>query len=357
MAPKVTKEGLDAAISAGERQKREESAKDRLLKVARKENARLEAQVDLLTLLDGIEVTPAEWAQPKRSGTSDHHAIANLLLSDLHFDEIVDPSAMRGMNAYNREIALKRLERLGDKTVLLARDYISGVKYDGLFLWVNGDIVSGNIHDELRRTNAGADVIDTVDYWADPLAGLMLHLADFFGNVHVISTVGNHARNSEKPMAKGAVKSSFDWLTMRIIWRALRNDSRFTWNIPESPDVFESVYSTRYLCQHGDAFKGGDQIAGPIRPVLFGDMRSLVREVDAPDGQAYDRFLVSHFHQYNVLGRGTINGSVVGYNEYAKDKLKARWEPPQQALWIDTPENGPTMHLPVLCSDRKAEGW
>lgn len=356
MPPKVTKEGLDAAISAEERERREESANRRLLKAAQKQIAQLEAKVDLLTAIDGIEVAPAEWAQPKPS-RDGYRAIANLLLSDLHLDEIVDPAQMRGMNAYNREIADMRLKRLGARTIKIARDFISGVTYDGLFLWVNGDVVSGNIHEELERTNAGRGITDTIDYWVDPLAGLLDQLADFFGKVHVVSTVGNHGRSYKKPPAKDAVRSSFDWLTMRCIYRELRNDDRFTWNIPESKDVFETVYSTKFLAQHGDDFKGGDQIAGAIRPVLFGDFRSLRLEIGAPTGQPYDKLIVSHFHQYNALSRAIINGSIVGYNEYAKDKLRAPWEPAQQAFWLVTPENGPMHNTPIIVQDRKREGW
>jgi DNA-binding response OmpR family regulator len=53
----------------------------------------------------------------------------------------------------NRDIAEIRLARLAENTVRMARDYISGITYDGIFVWVNGDIVSGNIHDELTATN------------------------------------------------------------------------------------------------------------------------------------------------------------------------------------------------------------
>lgn len=355
MSP-LTDDALNAKVGDQERQRREESYTRTLLRRAHADIAKLEAKVDLLTSIDAIQVTPAEWAQPRKR-IRDGRAIANLLLSDLHLDEVVDPGAMRGMNAYNREIAAVRLKLLGDRTIKMARDYLAGVTYDGLYVWANGDMISGNIHDELERTNDGRGVAESIDYWCDPIAGLLDQLADHFGKVHVVSTVGNHGRSYKKPPMKDSVKSSFDWLLMRNIWRELRSDKRFTWNIPESKDVLETVYTTRYLVQHGDDFKGGDQIAGAIRPVLMGDFRSMSREVAAPLGQPYDRLLVSHFHQYNPLPRALINGSVVGYDEYAKDKLRARYEDPIQAFWLTTPERGSTINLPVFCGDRKREGW
>lgn len=352
--PKVSHDALTASISAEERSQREESATRRLLKQARAHADELEAKVDLLTALDAVTVSPPEWAQPGPPATRQR-GIANLLLSDLHLDEVVNPAEMRHKNAYNREIALQRLRRVGANTVKMARDYISGVSYDGLYLWCNGDFLAGNIHDELRRTNDAVDVVDSTDYWVDPLAALFCQLADHFERVHVVASGGgNHGRNDKKPPAKGAVRSNFDWLLTRIIYRELKGDSRFTWNIAEALDVREVQYDHRVLMQHGDDFKGGDQIAGAVRPVMMGDYRTLTMEV--VDGEPYDQMLVGHFHQYHSLPRAIINGSLVGFDEYAK-RHKFRPEPPKQAFWVTTPEHGPSFHLPILPMDRDAEGW
>ena len=63
---------------------------------------------DLLTALDGVTAKPPKWL--RKSGRSKAHTgIANLLLSDLHLDEVVSPAQMGGVNAYNRDIALLRL--------------------------------------------------------------------------------------------------------------------------------------------------------------------------------------------------------------------------------------------------------
>ncbi len=351
--PRLTHEALEQSMSDAERAEREESSVRRLLKAERAKVFELDRKVDLLTALDGVAVTVPEWAQPG-APRSRQCGIANLLLSDLHLDEVVNASEMRGKNAYSREIALQRLRRLGTNTVKMARDYISGVSYDGLFVWINGDIVSGNIHEELRRTNDSFDVVDTVDFWADPLAALLSQLAEFFGHVHVVTVPGNHGRNDKKPPSKGATRSSFDWLTCRIIHRELQSDERFTWNIPDSLDVREQQYDHRYLMQHGDDFQGGDQIAGAVRPVMMGDYRTLVMEI--VDGEPYDTMLVGHFHSYTTLPRAVINGSLIGYSEWAKRK-KFRPEKPKQAFWVTTPEHGPSFHLPILPMDRDAEKW
>ena len=354
MSPKLTHEGLTATISAAERERREESATRRLLKETQGQVADLERKVDILTGLDSVTVSPAPWAEVGSSG-KDHHGIANLLLSDLHLDEVVDPAEMRGKNGYNREIALGRLQRTSANTVKMARDYVSGVRYDGLTVWVNGDLVNGNIHEKGEGTNDGVDVIDTVDYWVDHVCALLCQQADHFERVHVVASGGgNHGRSQRKPPSKGAVRSNFDWLLMRIVYRELKTDDRFTWNLSEALDVRENQYDHRYFMVHGDDFQGGDQIAGAVRPVMMGDYRTLQMEI--VDGEPYDTMLVGHFHQYTTLPRAVINGSLKGFDEFAKRK-KFRPEAPKQAFWVTTPENGPSFHLPILSLDRDAEGW
>ncbi len=49
-------------------------------------------------------------------------------LTDTHFDEVVRPEEILGLNAYNREIALIRFRKWTEKVITLPRDYFAGVK-------------------------------------------------------------------------------------------------------------------------------------------------------------------------------------------------------------------------------------
>jgi hypothetical protein len=347
--PGLSRESLDAAISAEERERREESATRRQLKRAQALVAELERKVDLLTALDGLEAAPAEWAQPPKT-RREHRTVANLMLSDLHLDEVVKPEQVGFRNAYDRRIAQLRLEATVARTIRMSREFITGLRYDGLYVWWNGDSVSGNIHDELRHTSSGQDVIDTIDYWSDHVAGAFSALADHFGRVRVVVSYGNHGRSTKRPESKDAVRSSYDWLLARIVYRALKADERITWNIPESLMVREQVYGTIYHLEHGDNFQGGDQIAGPVRPVMMGYYRRLAQ------GEPFDVMLTGHFHSYRALPEAVMNGSLVGYSEHSV-RRGYRFEPPKQAFWLTLPEHGPSFHVPILPCDPKLEGW
>ena len=64
----------------------------------------------------------------------------------------------------------------------------------------------------------------------------------------------------------------------------------------------------------------------------------------------YDTMLVGHFHTYLNMGRIIMNGSLIGYNEYA-NQGNFGFEKPRQALWLTHPKHGITYSMPVLLED------
>jgi hypothetical protein len=325
------------------------------LKLATTENAKLKAQLGIIESLEAHRLPPAPQWLPPKAPAKGHRATLCLLLTDTHFDEIVDPDEVGGMNAYNRAIAEIRLEKYFKSVVNMAKNYLSGVKYDGAVMMLGGDIFSGNIHEELQRTNADT-LFGSVLYWLDPLrAGLEL-LAREFGKVHVAGTPGNHGRMSRKPIMKQRAADNLDWLTYRLLAREMKGDDRFTWEIPTSADTNVEIYSERYLLTHGDQFRGGSGIAGALSPMMIGAARKTKRQLWA--GKPYKYMVLGHWHSQMFLpGKGILaGGTVKGYDEYAYIN-NFEPEPPQQPLWIATPEKGISWSSAVFCGDRKAEGW
>ena len=81
---------------------------------------------DRLSALDAVNVETARWSKPRKTKRAKNAATALIMLSDIHFDEIVDPAEVSGMNAYNREIALQRLQRTAEGAVRLGTDRCPG---------------------------------------------------------------------------------------------------------------------------------------------------------------------------------------------------------------------------------------
>lgn len=313
----------------------------------------LEEQVDLLTAIDNVASRAPAWTLKRRTRKAESVGIANLFLSDLHLDEVVDEAQIGGVNKYDRRIAEKRLKRTAEKFATVAHDYLTGITYQGACVWLGGDIFSGNIHEELTRTNE-ASIVASVEHWLDPMLDLLRFTADEFGKVFVPGVVGNHGRLTRKPIAKSRVEDNYDWLFYRLLARSLRDDKRIAFDISASADMTVKQFGTTFLFHHGDGYRGGSGISGPVVPWMLGGARKQRREMAV--GTPFDVQIFGHWHTYATFPGMIANGSMKGYDEYAY-LSSFSYEPPQQAFWVSTPEHQVTFSAPILCSDRKAEGW
>lgn len=308
----------------------------------------LRERVALLERIDSIHADPPEWQ--RRRGGGGHRGIVCFALSDTHLDEVVRPEEVDGLNAYSRAIAEKRLRRAFERSILLARDYVTGVEYDGCVLFLPGDMLSGTINDELRETNEGT-LYEALLYWVDPLAAGIHMLARDFGNLTVACVVGNHGRASQRPRAKRRAQDNADWLLYRLLARECQEAS---WLISDAADLTVPVYGTTYLLTHGDQFRGGSGISALMSPLMLGQHRKTRRAIAA--GRPYDHMVLGHWHTY-FHGLGLIaSGALKGFDEFAYTR-NYTYEPPRLAWWITTPERGATLSAPVEPMDRKSEGW
>ncbi len=332
------------------------------LGVATAENLRLTTEVGALEkVYEGALTLQPEprWLAAPKPGTADHRATLVAFLSDLHAGEVVRPEEMGGYNAYNLKIADLRLKRFFSKTIDLARTYFAGVTYDGIVLALGGDLVSGDIHDELEQTNE-LSVLDTTLWVAPRLVAGIEKLAEEFGAVHVISAPGNHGRDSKKPRHKGRSAHNADTHIARMaamFFAGSNPSSSVTFDIPESFDVPFGVYDWRFNMEHGDNFKfSGTAEIGALGPVKRGTLRKANQHQQ--EGHPFHVNLVGHFHQYvPAPGQGFVmNGSIKGFDEYARGwHLKP--EPAQQALMVISPEHGVTTQAPIILTDRAREKW
>lgn len=306
----------------------------------------------MLKLDQGRPVEPPTWTK-KAPKIGTHVGTPWLLLSDLHLDEVVQPAEMGGVNAYNRKIAELRLQATFENTVDILRSYWSGIAYDGIVVAMAGDNFSGDIHEELTESNEDT-MLGSLLHWSDKLSAGIALLADEFGKVHIPVVVGNHGRRSRKPRAKLRARDNFDWFLGHLLARTFAHDKRVTFDVSESADAFVQSYDQTVCITHGDQASGGAGIGGIWPPIMRLNARKSAQK--AATGTPYDLLCMGHWHQL-VFGKGFIvNGSLKGYDEYAHIN-NFGFEPPQQGLWLMTPEHGATMTAPVLPGNRKKEGW
>lgn len=306
----------------------------------RREVIKLSATVETLQAPGWVLADPKSPSSP---------GVPTLFLSDLHWGEVVAPSQINHVNEFNLKIARERMRTTIDMAVHLLKIISPKMDYPGIVLALGGDMISGNIHDELSATNELNTMPTVVDLYGE-LVGVIEGLAGKFGRVFLPCVTGNHGRDTRKIWGKDRHATSFDWLLYVFLAKHFANDPRITFYIPDGPDAYYRVFSHRYLLTHGDQFRGGDGVIGALGPIIRGDHRKRSRngQID----MAYDTMLIGHWHQLIQLTRLIVNGSMKGYDEYGYSN-NFGFERPQQALWLTHPNHGITFSMPVHCDRQK----
>jgi hypothetical protein len=316
------------------------------LKRATAESADAAAVKQVIGTLDDTltkSAPPAWLAAPLAKPSSP--GVPTLFLSDLHWGEVVHKSQIGGVNSYNLSIARDRMQYTVETAIHLLRILDPAMDYPGIVVPLGGDMISGNIHDELTATNELNTMPTVLDLY-DNLVGAIKLLADTFGNVRLPCVSGNHGRDTKKIWSKDRHHTSFDWLLYQFLAKHFKDDKRISFFIPDGSDALYKVYDTRYNLTHGDQFRGGDSIIGPIGPLTRGNQKKQAR--NQAIGQEFDLMICGHWHQFIHLERLIVNGSLKGYDEYAYQG-NFGFEPPRQGLWITHPRYGITYRMPVLC--------
>lgn len=275
--------------------------------------------------------------------------VPTLFASDWHWGEVVDPEQVGGVNAYNLTIATNRARNLITHTIDLLKNHMVNPSYPGIVFALGGDMFSGDIHEELTETNE-LDIMPTMLDLYGVLVWCIKTLADNFGQVFIPAVTGNHSRNTRKPRMKGRAFTNFDWLLYQFLAKKFEDDKRIQFLIPSGPDALYAIYNHRYLLTHGDQWRGGDGVIGPIGPIFRGDQKKRAR--NAQYGQEYDTLICGHWHTQMQLSRLIVAGSLKGVDEYSFNG-NFSYEIPQQPLWVTHKDRGITFHVPVFVDQKK----
>lgn len=287
--------------------------------------------------------TPA-WLLPKRETKHDMPGVPTVMVSDLHWAEVVDPKQINGVNQYDLSIANERLTRLAERTIRLLGILSPTFNYPGIVVPLGGDMITGNIHEELTATNEVNSMPAILDLFG-ALGAFITTLHNRFGKVFLPCVTGNHGRDTRKIWGKDRHHTSFDWLLYCFLAKHFEGNKDISFFIPDGPDAYYRVYDHRYLLTHGDQFRGGDGMIGALGPILRGDHKKRSR--NSQINMEYDTLLMGHWHQDIFMRRVVVNGALKGYDEYAHSN-NFPFEPPSQQLWLTHPKYRITYRMPVL---------
>lgn len=275
----------------------------------------------------------------------DEHEMM-LLFSDTHAAETVTLESTLGMNEYNWDVMLERMQKM--QRSVFSYQHNRPYPIQTLHVPMLGDMFSGDIHQELRVTNDRTVEEAVVQLSYDTAAWLQGFL-NHFSRIKVYGVPGNHPRRQQKPEAK-LKHNNADWLFYNFLLGLLKEEDQIQFAVDPDTGMFpRSGFAIarpcdrwRMLLMHGDGIRTtmpGVPWGGVVRRI------TTLQQQFAKAKQPLDYVALGHFHTANALeGVGTktfLNGSVKGLDEYSMERF-GEGKDPSQLLLTFHPNNGVT---------------
>lgn len=289
-------------------------------------------RLDVLEGVDRLDPSPPKWATPRRPKSDA--AIVVAMLSDTHWDIIVRPEDVAGVNEYDRTIATARTRAWAEKLAQLP-DVGPAADVQGLTLLWGGDMMNGPI-DQAHMVDAEDTTLGTLLYWSEQAAAAITLLADAYDRVHIPVVVGNHGRQTLKVRTNLKARDNLDWHLAHLVRRQLVGDKRVTWQIDEAADAEFTVFDRQHVLTHGDQARGGGGIGGIWPPLMRLTARKQQRQAGL--GRPFETLWMGHWHTA-TFGAGDqfcVNGSLIGPDSYSVG-LNLPLNPPEQIATFVTP--------------------
>ena len=258
-------------------------------------------------------------------------------LTDTHVGDRVLIEEMNGLNEYNIDIFGRRLHGWVGQIVDLVTLRRNFAEVPDLVVPMLGDMISGDIHDELARTNID-NCMNQMIRGAYMISQALMELAASFETVHVPAVVGNHGRMTNRVPAKDR---NMDWDYMLYQWVAAfcKAQKNISFHIPKSPFTVFDAAGHNILIMHGDSVPGGGSSASltnvvhRLRTALqYKETAAVEVPLDIVDSR-FEAVMMGHYHRVDEMDVGTgqvfICGTMKGGDEYALNRLHLMTEAKQ----------------------------
>jgi len=264
-----------------------------------------------------IKVHPAH--KSKKSNKRKSRTIV-AEISDTHFGANIEATEMNNINAFNWVVAARRMALLAEQIVSYKPQHREDTK---LVLAINGDIIAGMIHDQewfadlLAKQTAGTLKI---------FIQFISYVAQFFDEVEVYCTSGNHGRSMHKSNKSRATTHKWDsyetsiYLGLKYAIEAKCPNVKCT--IPETPYAIVEIQGHKFFVTHGDTVI---DVGNPGRSINMKSINTQINSLNASAlaGVKFAGVMVGHVHvpTVQVTDNGTVllvNGALSGADPFCQ---------------------------------------
>ena len=237
-------------------------------------------------------------------------------LNDLHYGQDI----INSWNVYNSEVCERRIAEYLNRVIEIQAEQ----RAEECVVWANGDLISGNIHNEISVTNK-ENVIEQIMGVSELIASFLAYLSEYFNKVRFVSVSGNHSRISRK---EDALKDErLDDLTewyLKARLQSIDNIEFDAYNKIDTTMYVVKVQGLNYVGVHGD----------------YDFTNAAIQSLTSMISEPVYGILSGHLHHNKldtVQGVKTImGGSMIGMDSYCVQKRILG--NPEQIVCICTPE-------------------
>jgi len=296
--------------------------------------------IEELESLNKFTVTP--------SSKSQDEAIAISTISDVHIEEPVIKSIVNNLNEYNIAIASDKVIKYFKRLLyMINQSRKAGYYIDTLVLGLLGDCITSYIHEELEEANELTPPEATLLIQELLVKGIKFLSEDGKLKRIIIPCVpGNHGRTTTRKRYTTGYKNSYEWLMYNNIKKLFDYYGRHEnveFIIAASEFIYLDLFSKINKFSHGDHFNYQGGIGGLEVPLKKWVLRenAVIKT---------DMSWIAHWHQYIVLNKVRVNGSLIGYNSYAR-AFGFEPEPPKMQFQLLDKKRGYTLNNPIILTD------
>lgn len=276
----------------------------------------------------------SEYRIVNKEGKKSREAVAVVLLSDTHVEEIVKPQEVNGRNEHNLAISKVRMEEFFQGALRLTEICGRDVQINTMVLAFLGDFITNDIHDEMPEICELLPADAIIECQNRLASGIRFLLDNSKLNLIIPCHSGNHARTTEYTRNATEAGHSYEYLMYHFLADHFKNEKRVKFLISRSYHSYLDVLGLTIRFHHGHNIRYGGGVGGLTIPV-----NKAIAQWNKLRWADLDCF--GHFHQMFDGGNFIANGSMIGYNAFALS-IKAGFEKPAQTFFLIDSKRGRT---------------
>lgn len=321
--------------------RRQLKEKDEILKNYRLEHGKLEIFFKAIS----EQLQPITPIQPLyvKTGKKGSPVEAVMQVSDAHMGSVQLMEEIEGFNNFSPEICRNRQIDYVKRFIRWIELHRNVYVIPEASILVTGDLISGDIHEELQVTNAFPVPVQCVKA-GEVLSEQVALIAPYFKKVKVHFIVAdNHSRLTKKPQSKEEGYNSFNYIVGKLAEIYLAKHPNVQFNIYPMFEKVVQVSERQYLIAHGHNIRGWMgipwySVERHVGKEAMNRMEIIMNEQSRMKDIGFHKYIFGHYHTPFDHPHYSCCGSVSGTDAY--DHKSGRHAEPSQSSWLVHPKHG-----------------